>query len=44
VGVVGGAVVGGLAGHSIARSNCDHHYRRHGYYDRHHHWHYYASR
>lgn len=43
VGIVGGAVVGGLAGHTIAQNNCERHYR-HGYYDRHHRWHYYASR
>ncbi|HTQ15147.1 MAG TPA: glycine zipper 2TM domain-containing protein [Rhizomicrobium sp.] len=46
VGVIGGAVVGGLAGHSIAADNCAPHRRhyRHGYYDRHGHWHRYASR
>lgn len=43
VGVVGGAVVGGLAGHSIAADNCTPHHYRHGYYDRYHHWHRYAS-
>jgi osmotically inducible lipoprotein OsmB len=43
VGVVGGAVVGGLAGHSIASDNCTSHHYRHGYYDRYHHWHRYAS-
>ncbi|MGD0141923.1 MAG: glycine zipper 2TM domain-containing protein [Rhizomicrobium sp.] len=43
VGIIGGAVVGGLAGHSIAGENCrSHYYRRHGYYDRYHHWHYYG--
>jgi osmotically inducible lipoprotein OsmB len=42
VGLVGGAVVGGLAGHSIAASNCRSHYYRHGYYDRYHHWHSYG--
>jgi osmotically inducible lipoprotein OsmB len=41
VGLIGGAVVGGLAGHSIAANNC-HHYYRHGYYDRYHHWHTYG--
>ena len=43
IGWIGGAVVGGLAGHSIASDNCryDHHYR-HGYYDRYHHWHSYG--
>lgn len=42
-GWIGGAVLGGLAGHTIAASNCHyaHHYR-HGYYDRYHHWHYYS--
>ncbi|HEY2071633.1 MAG TPA: glycine zipper 2TM domain-containing protein [Rhizomicrobium sp.] len=44
VGIVGGAVVGGLAGHSIAADNCPAHHYRHGYYDRDHHWHRYASR
>jgi len=44
VGVVGGAVVGGLAGHSIASDNCGPSHYRHGYYDRYHHWHRYASR
>jgi osmotically inducible lipoprotein OsmB len=44
VGVVGGAVVGGLAGHSIASDNCTPRHYRHGYYDRYHHWHRYASR
>jgi osmotically inducible lipoprotein OsmB len=44
VGIIGGAVVGGVAGHSIASDNCGHHYRHQGYYDRHHHWHHYASR
>jgi osmotically inducible lipoprotein OsmB len=45
VGLIGGAVVGGLAGHTIASGNCEpeHHYR-HGYYDRYGHWHRYASR
>jgi osmotically inducible lipoprotein OsmB len=44
VGLIGGAVVGGLAGHSIASDNCGpHHYAHHGYYDRYHHWHRYAS-
>jgi len=44
VGIIGGAVVGGVAGHSIASDNCtSHHYYRHGYYDRYHHWHRYAS-
>lgn len=44
VGIIGGAVVGGVAGHSIASDNCSGHaYRRHGYYDRYHHWHRYAS-
>ena len=44
VGLIGGAVVGGLAGHTIAADNChsDHHYYRHGYYDRYHHWHSYG--
>ena len=45
IGVVGGAVLGGLAGHSIAADNCTGHYYRHharGYYDRHHRWHHYA--
>ena len=43
VGIFGGAVVGGVAGHSIASDNCTgHHYDRHGYYDRYHHWHHYS--
>lgn len=42
VGLIGGAVVGGLAGHTIAANNCHHRYYRHGYYDRYHHWHNYA--
>ncbi|HEY1837083.1 MAG: hypothetical protein WBQ17_09270 [Rhizomicrobium sp.] len=42
VGLVGGAVVGGLAGHSIGASQCHHRYYRHGYYDRYHHWHSYG--
>ncbi|HWU24832.1 MAG TPA: hypothetical protein VN154_00390 [Rhizomicrobium sp.] len=43
-GWVAGAVLGGVAGHTIASDNCRderHHYRR-GYYDRDHHWHYYS--
>jgi hypothetical protein len=42
-GWVGGAVLGGVIGHSIASENCHEHYyhRRHGYYDRYHHWHWY---
>jgi len=46
VGIVGGAVVGGLAGHSIAADNCHHASRysyrngRKGYYDREGRWHY----
>ena len=46
VGVVGGAVVGGLAGHSIAADNCHHASRysyrngRKGYYDHEGRWHY----
>jgi osmotically inducible lipoprotein OsmB len=44
VGIIGGAVVGGVAGHSIASDDCSGHaYRRHGYYDRNHRWHRYAS-
>jgi len=46
VGIVGGAVVGGLAGHSIGASGCRSHYYRHhrrGYYDSRHHWHYYRD-
>jgi len=51
IGIIGGAVVGGLAGHTIASSNCRSHYyhRRYyyhnghrGYYDHDHHWHYYT--
>jgi osmotically inducible lipoprotein OsmB len=44
VGTVAGAVGGGLIGHSV--SHCNGHAYRHrtGYYDRHHHWHRYASR
>ena len=43
VGLIGGAVVGGLAGHTIASDHCyTHHYYRHGYYDRYHHWHSYS--
>jgi osmotically inducible lipoprotein OsmB len=43
VGIIGGAVVGGVAGHSIASNNCTgHHYSRSGYYDRYHHWHHYS--
>ena len=46
IGGAGGAVVGGLAGHSIAKSDCSYHrhysYRhgRRGYYDRDNRWHY----
>jgi hypothetical protein len=42
-GWIGGAVVGGFAGHSIASDNChySHHYRN-GYYDRYHRWHSYG--
>src|ERR1700742_5026399 len=44
VGTGAGAVCGGLIGHSVA--HCPGHYYHHrtGYYDRHHHWHRYASR
>lgn len=43
-GWVGGAVLGGLAGHTIASDNCryGHHYYRHGYYDRYGRWHRYT--
>lgn len=44
-GWVGGAVLGGIVGHTIASENCHHAYYRHrrrGYYDRYHHWHYYG--
>ncbi len=43
-GWVGGAVLGGVAGHSIASDNCrdEHRHYRRGYYDRHHRWHYYS--
>ena len=42
-GWVGGAVLGGIAGHTIASENChSEHYNRHGYYDRYHHWHRYS--
>jgi uncharacterized protein YcfJ len=45
VGTAVGAVGGGLIGHSVGRDNgCHRHYYRHGYYDRYHHWHRYASR
>jgi osmotically inducible lipoprotein OsmB len=46
IGVIGGAVVGGYAGHSIASDNCRHdaHYTyrngRKGYYDHDGRWHY----
>jgi uncharacterized protein YcfJ len=44
VGVVGGALVGGLAGNSIERSSCrsNRRYHRTGYYDRYHRWHRYS--
>ena len=43
-GWVGGAVLGGIAGHSIATDNCrdEHRHYRRGYYDSHHRWHYYG--
>jgi|SRR5665213_726978 uncharacterized protein YcfJ len=44
VGVIGGAVVGGLAGNHIAGDGCTGHHYRHGYYDRYHRYHRYASR
>lgn len=45
VGVIGGAVVGGVAGHHIAASGCHRAYRHHAayYYDRYHHRHYYNT-
>jgi len=45
-GWVGGAVLGGVIGHSIASDGChsEHRYYRHGYYDRYHHYHRYAQR
>jgi hypothetical protein len=39
-GWIGGAVLGGFAGHSISSDHCRH--DRHGYYDRDHHWHSYG--
>jgi hypothetical protein len=44
-GWIGGAVLGGFAGHTISSNNCHDYYRhhyRHGYYDRYHHWHRYS--
>jgi len=42
-GWIGGAVLGGFAGHTIASDNCrSEHHERHGYYDRNHHWHSYG--
>ena len=39
-GWVGGAVLGGFAGHEISSDNCRREHRdRHGYYDRNHRWH-----
>jgi hypothetical protein len=46
-GWVGGAVLGGVIGHSIASDGCHRYYGhryRNGYYDRYHHWHRYAER
>ncbi|HUO94249.1 MAG TPA: hypothetical protein VMU22_15090 [Rhizomicrobium sp.] len=45
-GWVGGAVLGGVVGHTIASENCrheyyHHHYYRRGYYDRYGRWHRY---
>jgi hypothetical protein len=44
-GWVGGAVLGGIVGHSIASDGChsEHYYRR-SHYDRYHHRHHYAER
>jgi hypothetical protein len=42
-GWIGGAVLGGIIGHTVASDNCHREHRyRHGYYDRYHRWHSYG--